>query len=95
MVQLCREAPPRAVAPHSPSKEVAMPQHQSPSSDTPIVTPVRIADDRPSGRLEVVEESERGKRTLAWGFDSREAAERWIEGHNRVSGWHKLTLDDA
>jgi hypothetical protein len=73
-----------------------MPSQLSQHADEPVITPVRITpDERQSGRLEVVEEAEGRRRTLAWGFGSREAAERWVAGHNQLSRWHELRLIEA
>ncbi|HEU4698664.1 MAG TPA: hypothetical protein VFS40_05755 [Gemmatimonadales bacterium] len=59
-----------------------------------MTTPVHLEPDPAAhDRVEIVDDED--GRVLACGFSSPEAARRWVQHHNRLSGWHQLLLADA
>ncbi len=71
---------------------MATEESQAQSYDT---TPVHLArDDRSTDRYEIFEESDRGRRIYAWGFQSPEAARNWVNQHNELSPYVHLQLSD-
>jgi hypothetical protein len=68
-------------------------QQRQPQDDETVTTPVHIERDTRADRLEIVDDED--GRVLACGFASPEAARRWVQNHNRLSGWHQLQLVDA
>lgn len=58
-------------------------------------TPVRLArDERETGRYEVYEEGESGRRVYAWGFQTADAARHWVDQHNDLSPFVRLQLQN-
>jgi pyruvate/2-oxoacid:ferredoxin oxidoreductase alpha subunit len=63
-------------------------------NDADLITPVHIDRAEDDERFAVYEESDGERRLLAWGFATREAAERWVTNHNALSAFSELQLVD-
>ncbi len=65
------------------------------STGEPNVTLVHLGpDERETGRYEVYEDADGGRRVYAWGFQSPEAARHWVDQHNDLSPFVRLQLTD-